>query len=312
MPTWEGANATAQSANRWMPSGANATWEGANATVNAEVNAVLPALNAVCSSMPGTNTPSWCAVTAAGSSLTSRCCTRRTARSRCRCRRRRWAGPSPPPDACHRNRQQPRALAGSGGPNCIQRRAFVSGRSTTRSTPARRCTASAYRTSPRVAVATAIRAHSAHQLLHSARSKPRLLTHIGLRARPAANELAGDPAVAPGGVVGGQVENETTKRAGGGWPARRSRGLSPVSGGSPPVPAQQGLWRHEPASSLRSGQGRRDSTQQGPVLFGLLRSVVAAVQHAELVPQDDDLDFLRAPATHRQPCPRGTGKGCDT
>ena len=71
-------------------------------------------------------------------------------------------------------------------------------------------------------------------------------------------------AVAPGGVVGGHFEDETTKRAGGGWSARRSRGLGPVSGGSPPVPAQQGLWRHEPASSPRSGQGRRDSTQQGP------------------------------------------------
>ena len=57
-----------------------------------------------------------------------------------------------------------------------------------------------------------------------------------------------------------------------------------MAGDSASVPAQQGLWRDEPTSSLRSGQGRRDSTQQGPVLVGQLRSVVAAVQRAELVP----------------------------
>ena len=85
-------------------------------------------------------------------------------------------------------------------------------------------------------------------------------------------------------VVVGRFEDETTKRAGGGWSARRSRGLGPGSGGSPPVPAQQGLRRDEPAGSPPSGQGRSDSTKQGPVLVGQLRSVVAAVQHAELVP----------------------------
>ena len=61
-------------------------------------------------------------------------------------------------------------------------------------------------------------------------------------------------------------------------------GLGPVAGDAAPVPAQQGLWRDEPAGSLRSGQGRHDSTKQGPVLIGQLRPVVAAVQHAELVP----------------------------
>ena len=104
----------------------------------------------------------------------------------------------------------------------------------------------------------------------------------GSNAVTEARELAGDSAVAPGGVVVGHFDDETTKRARGGWPARRSRGL--VFGGSPPVPAQQGLWRDEPAGSLRSGQGRRDSTKQDPVLVGQLRSVAAAVQHAELVP----------------------------
>ena len=129
-----------------------------------------------------------------------------------------------------------------------------------------------------------------------------------------ARELPGDSPVAPGGVVVGHFEDETTKRAGGGWSARRSRRLGPVAGGSPPVPAQQGLWRHKPAGSLRSRQSRRDSTKQAPVLVGQLRSVAAAVQHAEMVPKDDDLEVLRAPATHRQPCqqPAGTGKGCDT
>ena len=49
-----------------------------------------------------------------------------------------------------------------------------------------------------------------------------------------------------------------------------------MAGDSTPVPAQQGLWRDEPANSLRPGQGRRHSTQQGPVLVGQLRSVVVS------------------------------------
>ena len=122
----------------------------------------------------------------------------------------------------------------------------------------------------------------------------------GSNAVAEANEFAGDAAVAPGGVVGGHVDDEATKRGGGGWSARRPQGLSPVAGDSASVPTQQGLWRDEPAGSLWSGQGRRDGTEQGPVLVGEGWSVVLPVQHCELVTQHDDLEVLRASRAHSQ------------
>ena len=99
-----------------------------------------------------------------------------------------------------------------------------------------------------------------------------------------AHEFAGDAAVAPGRVVGGHVDNEATQIHRGAGPARRLAGSGPVAGDSASVPTQQRLWRNEPVRSLRSRQGRRDSTQQGPVLVGQLRAIVAAVPRAELVP----------------------------
>ena len=124
----------------------------------------------------------------------------------------------------------------------------------------------------------------------------------GSNAVTEADEFSGDSAVAPGGVVVGHFKDEATKRAGGGWPARRSRGLGPVSGSSPSVPAQQGLWCDEPAGSLRSAQGRRDGAEQGPVLVGEGWPGVLPVQDCQLVAQDDDLEVLRASRAHSQPC----------
>ena len=78
-----------------------------------------------------------------------------------------------------------------------------------------------------------------------------------------ADKFAGDAAVAPGGIVGGHVDDETTKFHRGAGLAGRPAGLGPVAGDSASVPTQQGLWGDKPASSLRSRQGRRDRTQQG-------------------------------------------------
>ena len=75
-----------------------------------------------------------------------------------------------------------------------------------------------------------------------------------------------------------------------------------MPGDSLSVPAQQSLRRDEPPASLQSGQGRRYASKQGPVLIGRLRPVVVAAQYRQLVTQHDDLEFLRAPATDRQPC----------
>ena len=75
-------------------------------------------------------------------------------------------------------------------------------------------------------------------------------------------------AVAPRGVARSHLDDETTQIHRGAGPARRPAWLSPMAGNSARVPSQQGLWRNEPARSLSSRQGRRDGTEQGPVLFG--------------------------------------------
>ena len=116
----------------------------------------------------------------------------------------------------------------------------------------------------------------------------------GSNAVTETDELAGDAAVAPCGVADSHLDDETTQLHRGAGPDGRPAGLGPVAGDSASVPTQQGLWRDEPASSLRSGQGRRDRTEQGPVLVGEGWSVVQAVQHCELVTQHDDLEVLRA------------------
>ena len=108
------------------------------------------------------------------------------------------------------------------------------------------------------------------------------------------DEFAGYAAVAPCRVVGGHVDDEVTQLHRGAGPPRRPAKLGPVAGDSASVPTQQGLWRDEPASSPPSGQGRRDRTQQGPVLIGERWSVVLPAQDCELVAQHDDLEVLRA------------------
>ena len=122
----------------------------------------------------------------------------------------------------------------------------------------------------------------------------------GSNAVTEADEVAGDAAVAPRGVAGSHLDDDTTQIHRGAGPARRPAWLSPMAGNSAPVPSQQGLWRHESARSLSSRQDRRDGTQQGPVLIGDAWSVALAVQHCELVAQHDDLKILRASRAHSQ------------
>ena len=111
----------------------------------------------------------------------------------------------------------------------------------------------------------------------------------GSNAEAEADEFAGYAAVAPRGVVGGHLDDEATQLHRGAGPPGRPAGLGPVAGDALSVPTQQRFWCDEPAGSLRSRQGCRDSAQQGPVLRREGWSVVQAVQHCELVTQHDDL-----------------------
>ena len=108
-----------------------------------------------------------------------------------------------------------------------------------------------------------------------------------------ANEIAGDAAVAAGGVVGGHVDDEATKRGGGGWSARRPRGLSPVASDAPSVPAQQGVGGDELAGSSGPRERGCDGAEQGAVVVVECWSVDLAAQDCELVAQHDDLEVLR-------------------
>ena len=89
-------------------------------------------------------------------------------------------------------------------------------------------------------------------------------------------------------------------RSCGGEAPGRPAGLGPMAGDSASMPTQQSLWCDEPASSLRSGQGRCDGTQQGPVLVGERWAVVLPAQDCELVAEHDDLEILRASRAHSQ------------
>ena len=122
----------------------------------------------------------------------------------------------------------------------------------------------------------------------------------GSNAVTEADKFAGDAAVAPRGVAGSHLDDEATQLHRGAGPPRRPAGSGPVACDSPSVPTQQRFWCDEPARSLRSRQGRRDSTQQGPVLLREGWSVVQAVQHCELVTQHDDLKVLRASRANSQ------------
>ena len=122
----------------------------------------------------------------------------------------------------------------------------------------------------------------------------------GSNAVTETSKLAGDAAVAPGGVVGGHLDDETTQLHRSAGPPGRPAGLSPVAGHSASVPTQQGLWCDEPASSPPSRQGRRDRTQQGPVLIGERWPVGLSAQDCELVAEHDDLKVFRASRAHSQ------------
>ena len=119
-----------------------------------------------------------------------------------------------------------------------------------------------------------------------------------------AGGLAVETAVAPCGVAGGRLDDETTQiYRGAGLDGCLARS-GPVAGDSASVPTQQGLWRNESANSPRARQNRRDSAQQRLVLIGESRSVVLPAQVSELVAQHDDLEVRRAPRVHSQPCRR--------
>ena len=116
-------------------------------------------------------------------------------------------------------------------------------------------------------------------------------------------------------LAGGDVDDEATHLHRGAGPPGRPAGLGPVAGDSASMPTQQGLWCNEPAGSLRSGQGRRDGAEQGPILVGERWSVVLSAQDCELVAKHDDLKVLRASRArqrHEQPVQNATHRtpGC--
>jgi hypothetical protein len=116
------------------------------------------------------------------------------------------------------------------------------------------------------------------------------MVEADLVAQP--GEFAVDASVAPGGVLGGQADGESTQAGGDGWSTGSGWLGGPAAGDESPVPAQDrgGRDEHSEASARReeSGQGG----DQGSVWPADPRPRSAPLKHSELVAQNEDLDLL--------------------
>jgi hypothetical protein len=98
-----------------------------------------------------------------------------------------------------------------------------------------------------------------------------------------AAEFARDSSIAPGGFVGGHLDDESADLAGCGWTTGSSGGLGPVAGDSLPVPAQQGVGGDEPSGASRPRERVGDCAEQSPIAVIELWSIFLSAQHRELV-----------------------------
>ena len=102
-------------------------------------------------------------------------------------------------------------------------------------------------------------------------------------------KLALDPALAPGGILPGQSEDDrhSTDRD-----ARRPRSvrLSPLAPDEVPVPPEQGVWLNEEPTSTSSVHESTQPGKQGSILRLQGRPDDLATEHSHLVTEHDDLD----------------------
>jgi hypothetical protein len=80
-----------------------------------------------------------------------------------------------------------------------------------------------------------------------------------------ADQLALNPAVSRGWVLGGQAQRQVPDLLVDRWPAGPGVGERPVPGDQISVPAQQGRWGDEERCPARAGKQPRQGGQQHPV-----------------------------------------------
>jgi hypothetical protein len=101
-----------------------------------------------------------------------------------------------------------------------------------------------------------------------------------------------DAAVPPGGILGGQSEDEAAEAGGDGGSAGWGGFCGPAAGDQLAVPAQDGgRGDQEPAASADREQSGEDG-DECPVGPRYSRTRGASLEYGELVAQDQDLDVL--------------------
>ena len=118
---------------------------------------------------------------------------------------------------------------------------------------------------------------------------------------PEAYEFAVDASVAPGGVLGGEVDDELSELGCDGWSSRSSRGLCPAARDTSPVPSQEGIGGDDPAGSSSAGERCRDGAEQGPVLVVEVGSVDLSAEDAELVAHHDEFEVFGPAGAYGEP-----------
>ena len=97
------------------------------------------------------------------------------------------------------------------------------------------------------------------------------------------------PAIAPGGILPSQPEDDRHRSRGDARPPR-SVGMSPLGPDEIPVPPEQGRGLHEEPTSTSSVHQSNGSGEQGWILWLQGRPEYLATEHSHLVTEHDDLD----------------------
>ena len=88
-----------------------------------------------------------------------------------------------------------------------------------------------------------------------------------------AGQLALDAAVAPGWVLGGEAEDESSEFDRCWWATWSSVELCPGAGDAASVPSEEGVGCDDPAVPSLAGERNGDGAEQGSVVVVDLRSV---------------------------------------
>jgi len=118
-------------------------------------------------------------------------------------------------------------------------------------------------------------------------------------------EFAVDTSVAPGRVLAGKAEDESSDLDFRWWSTWSSVGLCPVASNASSVPTQECVWGDEPAVSSWPRERGSDDAEQDPVVIVNRGTVVLSAENSELVTEHDDLEVFGAAGAHSEPGERG-------